>query len=100
MIVAKNKEQPKLNKVAVAAPQAAATSTTQTQACAVKTAAAPYASAVSTASAPQACAYTQIQDRAFAIFEKRGSRHGHDLQDWLRAERQVMQAKATAQPSR
>jgi hypothetical protein len=27
---------------------------------------------------------------AFAMFEKRGSWHGDDLQDWLRAERQVM----------
>jgi hypothetical protein len=27
---------------------------------------------------------------AFAMFKERGSRHGHDLHDWLRAERQVM----------
>jgi len=36
------------------------------------------------------CVHTQIRERAFEMFEKRGSGHGHDVQDWLRAERQVM----------
>ena len=36
------------------------------------------------------CAFTQIRERAFQLFQKRGSKHGHDMQDWLRAERQVM----------
>jgi hypothetical protein len=36
------------------------------------------------------CAYTQIKERAFEIFESRGSTHGDDVQDWLLAERLVM----------
>ncbi len=36
------------------------------------------------------CAHTQIKERAFEIFESRGSTHGDDMQDWLRAERQIM----------
>jgi hypothetical protein len=36
------------------------------------------------------CAHTQIKERAFEIFESRGSTHGDDMQDWLLAERLVM----------
>ena len=68
MIVSKVKKQPKLNKVAVAPPQA---------------------SAAKTAGVPKVCAHIQVRERAFAIFEKRGSQHGDDLQDWFRAERQI-----------
>ncbi|MGA7109994.1 MAG: DUF2934 domain-containing protein [Terracidiphilus sp.] len=30
-----------------------------------------------------------IQMRAYQIFASRGYEHGHDVQDWLRAERQI-----------
>jgi hypothetical protein len=90
MTVSKTPKQPKLKKVAVVAPQASAVNSALPKVRDVETAAVPYASAVRSAAVPQAWAHSQIQDRAFAIFEKRGSGHGHDLQDWLRAERQVM----------
>ena len=32
-----------------------------------------------------------IQRRAYALFEERGHDHGSDLDDWLRAERQIVQ---------
>jgi hypothetical protein len=28
---------------------------------------------------------------AFHMYEKRGSKHGYDIQDWLKAERQITQ---------
>ena len=86
----KQPNQPKLNKVAVVAPQAAAVNSALPKVRDVETAAVPYASAVRSAAVPEACAYTQIRDRAFAIYEERGGKDGHDLQDWLHAERQVM----------
>jgi hypothetical protein len=43
-----------------------------------------------TAAPNTCCVFTQIRARAFQLFQKRGSKHGHDMQDWLRAERQVM----------
>jgi hypothetical protein len=70
MIVSKVQKQPKLNKVVVAPPQASpaiAASATQVQA-----------------------SQDRIRERAFEIFEKRGSKLGYDLQDWFRAERQVL----------
>ncbi len=74
MIVSEVQKQPKLNKIVVVAPQAS-----------------PGGSAPVAASAPRAQASPdQIRERAFEIFEKRGSRHGHDMQDWLRAERQIL----------
>jgi hypothetical protein len=33
--------------------------------------------------------HNMIQDRAFQIYESRGSEPGHDTQDWLRAEVQL-----------
>ncbi len=30
-----------------------------------------------------------ISERAFQIYESRGSQPGHDIQDWLRAEHQI-----------
>jgi len=30
-----------------------------------------------------------VRERAFQLYEQRGSMHGHDLQDWLAAEFQV-----------
>jgi hypothetical protein len=32
-----------------------------------------------------------IRVRAFHMYEKRGSKHGYDIQDWLKAERQITQ---------
>jgi hypothetical protein len=32
----------------------------------------------------------RIRERAFEIYEKRGSNSGNDMQDWLRAERQIL----------
>jgi hypothetical protein len=32
-----------------------------------------------------------IRLRAFHAYEKRGSKHGYDIQDWLKAERQITQ---------
>ena len=37
-----------------------------------------------------------IRRRAYELFEKRGYHHGHDLDDWLRAEAEVMGKKSTA----
>jgi hypothetical protein len=74
MIVSKVKKQPKLNKVVVVPPQAS-----------------PAKSPIVAASEPQgSAAQRQIRQRAFEIFEKRGSKPGHDLQDWFHAERQVL----------
>ena len=70
MIVSNVKKQAKINKVVVVSPQASDAKT----------------ATLSKVSAAQ----ERIKERAFAIFEKRGSKHGHDLQDWLSAERQVM----------
>jgi len=32
-----------------------------------------------------------IRVRAFHMYQKRGGKHGYDLQDWLKAERQITQ---------
>jgi hypothetical protein len=32
-----------------------------------------------------------IRLRAFHMYQKRGNKHGHDIQDWLKAERQITQ---------
>ncbi len=34
-----------------------------------------------------------IRIRAFEIYESRGREDGHDVDDWLRAENEVLQAK-------
>jgi DUF2934 family protein len=31
----------------------------------------------------------EVRVRAFHLYQKRGSKHGHDIQDWLKAERQI-----------
>jgi hypothetical protein len=79
MMVSKVQKQPKIKNVVVAAPQAPA----------AKTAILPKTSAAKAAAVPQVCVDTQIRERAFEMFEKRGSSHGEDLQDWFRAERQL-----------
>ncbi len=33
-----------------------------------------------------------IAERAFAIYRARGYRHGHDVDDWLQAERELREA--------
>jgi hypothetical protein len=68
MIVSKVQKQPKLNKVA------------GSQASPAKSATLPQVSA----------SQDRIRERAFEIFEKRGSEPGDDMQDWLRAERQIL----------
>ena len=40
--------------------------------------------------------FDEVRDRAFQLFEGRGSNLGHDFEDWLKAEREVM-GSATAQ---
>lgn len=35
---------------------------------------------------------TDIARRAYALFEERGFEHGHDVDDWLRAERELIAA--------
>lgn len=37
-----------------------------------------------------------IARRAFEIYEQRGGGHGHDLEDWLQAEREVLAALGTS----
>jgi hypothetical protein len=72
MIVSRVQKQTKLNQVA--APQVS-----------------PAKSAPVTASAPRVQAsQDRIRERAFEIYEKRGSEHGDDMQDWFRAERQIL----------
>jgi hypothetical protein len=33
----------------------------------------------------------EIRERAYQLFEKRGAEHGHDVEDWMRAEEEVLQ---------
>lgn len=40
----------------------------------------------------------RVADRAYDLFLKRGCEHGHDVADWLEAERQV--SSELGQPSR
>jgi hypothetical protein len=36
-----------------------------------------------------------IRKRAYALFELHGCQHGHDMEDWLEAEAQVMGKKTS-----
>ncbi len=38
----------------------------------------------------------QIATRAFALFLERGREDGHDLDDWLQAEREIMRSAGVA----
>ena len=69
MIVAKVKMHPKLNKAPALQTSSATGAAVQHDCCASQ---------------------NQIRERAFQLFEKRGGKHGHDMQDWLRAERQIL----------
>ncbi len=72
MIVSKVQKQPKLKKAVVIAPQNPS-------------------SRLAAASAPQVQGSDdRIRERAFEFYEKRGGQPGHDLQDWFRAERQIL----------
>jgi hypothetical protein len=42
------------------------------------------------ATTPQPGFEDQIRLRAYAIYEERGREDGHDLDDWLRAEEELM----------
>lgn len=37
-----------------------------------------------------------IAKKAYELYEKRGGKHGHDLEDWLEAERSVLSNEKTA----
>jgi hypothetical protein len=72
MIVSKVQKQPKVNKVVVIAPQNPP-------------------SKLAATSAPRVhVSPDRIRERAYENFEKRGRTPGHDLQDWFRAERQIL----------
>ncbi len=45
--------------------------------------------------AATAIATGAIAQRAYALFLARGGKHGHDLDDWLRAERELKEAPAS-----
>jgi len=52
------------------------------------------ASPASKLAAPEvSISHDKIRDRAFQIYESRGSQPGHDTQDWLRAEIQIAERK-------
>jgi Protein of unknown function (DUF2934) len=38
----------------------------------------------------------QISQHAYELYEARGREHGHELEDWLRAEEEIREKKATA----
>jgi hypothetical protein len=46
-------------------------------------------SAVTRGNPPETVTDRDIARRAFEIYLERGSRHGHDLDDWLQAEREL-----------
>ncbi len=48
--------------------------------------------AVSASSEPET-PEDQIRARAFELYEERGKEEGHDLDDWLRAEAELMSSK-------
>lgn len=39
-----------------------------------------------------------IRKKAYELFETRGCQHGHDVEDWLAAEAEVMGKKPSAAP--
>ena len=43
-----------------------------------------------TPSTPLVLAPSEIADRAYHLFLQRGGEHGHDWEDWLRAERELL----------
>jgi Protein of unknown function (DUF2934) len=43
---------------------------------------------------PAEMRHKQVEARAYALWEKEGRPHGHDLDHWLRAEIQIVAARA------
>ena len=37
--------------------------------------------------------HDEVAARAYELFEERGRTHGHDLDDWLQAESEVLEAR-------
>lgn len=68
MIVSKVQKQPKVNKVIAPKPAVAVEATTLGIGVSQDT----------------------IRERAFQLYESRGGTPGHDMQDWLRAENQIL----------
>lgn len=44
-------------------------------------------------------ARTRITERAFALYQRRGSHHGQDLQDWLAAEEEILKEQLPGKPA-
>jgi hypothetical protein len=44
--------------------------------------------------APPAPTHEEIARRAYEIFLNRGGDHGHDMEDWLQAEQQLVHTQA------
>lgn len=44
--------------------------------------------------------HERIAERAYALFQQRGQRHGRDLEDWLEAERMILSERGAADPSK
>lgn len=40
--------------------------------------------------------YEIIAKKAYELYEKRGGGHGHDLEDWIEAERSILSNEKTA----
>jgi len=38
----------------------------------------------------------QVRQRAYELYETRGREHGHDREDWLQAEAEIVGSRATA----
>jgi hypothetical protein len=69
MIITKVKKQPKQNRVTVVKPSAATETTTL----------------------GIGVSQDAIRERAFEVYQSRGSKPGLDIQDWLHAEHQILE---------
>jgi Protein of unknown function (DUF2934) len=69
MIITKVKKQPKQNRVTVVEPSAATETTTL----------------------GIGVSQDAIRERAFQVYQSRGSKPGLDIQDWLHAEHQILE---------
>jgi DUF2934 family protein len=45
-------------------------------------------------------AHEEIAGRAFQRYLERGSQHGHDIDDWLAAEQELVRERVEPQPTR
>ena len=48
---------------------------------------------VTASESPRAVGFEEIAKVAYELFEQRGRMHGHDLEDWLEAERLVRERR-------